>query len=73
MTAPNQPPDLVSNRDIYIEVIKMQGLLSAVVERGQDHESRIRALEKWRWSLPGSYIIGLGSAAMGLYALLKGH
>ena len=28
-----------------------------------DHETRLRSLERWRYALPASIILGLGSAA----------
>lgn len=38
--------------------------------RIEDHETRLRALEKWRWAIGGA--IGLGCSALGYAIQLKG-
>lgn len=38
-------------------------------EQRQDHENRIRGLEKWRYMLPSSLITALISAGVTLYGL----
>lgn len=48
---------------------RMEGKLDVLVvqfgaerERVTDHEQRLRALERWRYALPTSLIIAVGSA-----------
>jgi hypothetical protein len=36
-----------------------------------DHESRIRALERWRWSLPAALVSSILSGAAALIAVLS--
>lgn len=38
-----------------------------------DHENRIRSLEHWRYALPASLAISLGSIGLGLLAIIGPH
>lgn len=69
---------LVTFKDMYAEMQRLVGELrdinstmKAHESRSIDHEVRIRALERWRYSLPIALLISLGSAAGAVVALLK--
>ena len=63
--------------DIYARQIEMGTLLAVITEqlktaadRGNDHEARLRALERWRYALPLSALGALASAALAAAAFL---
>lgn len=60
---------------ILLELGKISVTLAVIgtkLEAIPDHESRIRKLEQWRYGLPLSGFIALASAALSIYAALKG-
>lgn len=69
--------------DIHDEVLKISGKLDSIRERNvnadlihNDHEKRLRDLEKWRYALPlsalGSLLSAMASGAAILLAVYKG-
>lgn len=73
---PDSEEPIVTSKDIYREVIRLVGHMQGIDARNAaadaihtDHESRIRLLERWRYGLPASVILGLGSAGMAIGAL----
>lgn len=75
MNEPDEP--IITQRDVYREVVRIGGRMEALQFRNAnadaihtDHESRIRMLERWRYSLPASIVLGLGSAGLALASLL---
>lgn len=63
----------VGAREIYDAVTGMRGDVQHLVDTHKDtekltadHESRIRALERWRYAAPTAAIAGLVSGAVGL-------
>ena len=68
---------LVTSKDIYREVVRLVGHMEGIDQRNRaadeihkDHEVRLRLLEKWRYALPGSIVLGLGSAGAAVAGLL---
>lgn len=68
----------ITNREIYDQVVATKDLtaklvdkVEAIEKRDGDHETRIRALERWRWTVVG--IAAAVSAAGGgvVSALMK--
>lgn len=68
----------ITNREIYDQVVATKDLtaklvdkVEAIEKRDGDHETRIRALERWRWTVAG--IAAAVSAAGGgvVSALMK--
>lgn len=69
---------LVTFRDMYVT---LQSLVSELREvnltmkahgtTATDHELRIRALERWRYSLPIALLVSLGSAIAAIIAAVK--
>lgn len=68
----------ITNREIYDQVLATKDVLGKLVDkvdaiekRDGDHETRIRALERWRWTVVG--IAAAVSAAGGgvVSALMK--
>jgi hypothetical protein len=67
---------LVTSKDIYREVLKLVGHMEGIDARNKvadeihrDHEARIRLLERWRYGLPASIFLGLGSVALAIASL----
>lgn len=58
MTAPTEIERLVR-----IET-KLDGLVQTTGERGIDHETRLRALEKAKWLIVGAATVSGGAAGM---------
>ena len=44
--------------DVYREVVRLAALMEAYTEQARDHETRLRALERWRYALPASIVVG---------------
>ena len=58
---------------------RLTGHLDSIDQRNQradktlaDYESRIRALERWRYTLPASLFLGLASDATAVVAVIQG-
>lgn len=69
----------ITNREIYDQVLATKDLTAKLVDkvgameqRDGDHETRIRALERWRWTVMGvaAAISAAGGATVS--ALMKG-
>lgn len=67
---------LVTAKDVYREVLKLSGHMQGVTARNlaadeihKDHEARLRMLERWRYALPTSMLIGMGSLGVALVSL----
>lgn len=45
--------------------------LQAHTNQGDDHESRLRKLEQWRYALPTSFVMGLASIIIALVEAMK--
>lgn len=73
MTTPQQPimpAQQISLLDIYTKQIEMSSDLRTLKETLPDHESRIRALEKWRYGLPIASLLAIASAGLSAWAAL---
>jgi len=67
---------VVTLKDIYIEVRRLQDSMAAMTPQGlvlADHETRLRGLEKWRYSLPIAILMAFGSLALGAVELVIHH
>lgn len=56
----------VSNKDLWIELRKLQDTVTLMVPQGvilQDHETRLRSLERWKYALPTSLVMAGASLA----------
>jgi hypothetical protein len=67
---------MVTMKDVYVEVVRLVGHMEGIDTRNAaadaihtDHESRLRMLERWRYSLPASIALGLGSAGLAIASL----
>jgi hypothetical protein len=54
----------VTLRDIYKEVQHLRADVAPLVASVPDHEKRIRALEKWAYALPPTFIIAVTSVVV---------
>lgn len=59
-----QVPDgvMITTRDIYDKLIAVEHSVAAMTPQAQtvaDHETRLRAVEKWKWSVPPTAIAAL--------------
>lgn len=70
-------PIVVTSRDIYDELVRMRQAVDRLVDRhdalerdSQDHEARIRSLERGRWPLPSiAAIAAIASLILAAIAL----
>lgn len=68
---------LITMRDIYVVVIQLQGRVDILIEQHRtaldklnDHEGRLRSLERGRWPLPALSVL-IALAAL-VFAILRG-
>jgi hypothetical protein len=69
-----QVPDTAMLAQIFAKLGEMGEKLAAIGETLKavpDHEARIRALERWRYSLPLAALAALGSAGLALASFLR--
>lgn len=67
---------VVTLKDVWIEVRRLQDTVAMMTPQAMqlaDHENRIRSTERWRYSLPISLILALGSSAVGITELITHH
>lgn len=69
---------VITSREIYDAVVRLTGRVDVLIEQQtqtqrdlQDHESRLRSLERARWPLPAASVL-IALASLG-YALLGGR
>lgn len=73
------PPDenfVITLKDVYIEVRRLQDTVAAMTPQGMqlaDHETRIRSTERWKYSLPVSLLLAVGSSALAVTELITHH
>ena len=70
------PPDdqAVSNKDLWIELRKLHDQVTLMVPQGvviQDHEQRLRSLERWKYALPTSLFMA-GASLVAVFLQIKG-
>ena len=71
MTMPDDSPMLAQ---ILIKQGEMSVQLAVIAEKLSDlpdHETRLRALERWRYALPTSLVLGLASAGAAAVSLFR--
>lgn len=69
----------ITNREIYDQVLATKDLTAKLVDkvdsiekRDGDHENRIRALERWRWTVVGIAAAVSAAGGSAVSALMKG-
>lgn len=69
---------VITLKDVFTMVTKLVGQQEAIHARNlmadqihTDHETRLRALERWRYAVPASVVISAGSIASGVLVLLS--
>jgi hypothetical protein len=65
---------MITLKDVWLEVAKMRddvAHMAANTPQLVDHENRVRSLERWRYALPTSMMIALGSAAVTIYGTVS--
>ncbi len=62
---------------VRLAVERLTGHVDAINQRDSmtdrllaDYEGRLRALERWRYALPTSVVLGLGSAVIAIVSVL---
>lgn len=60
----------IGERLAVIEV-HIKELVEVNKSRGEDHERRIRAMERWMYALPPALLISVASIALTLVAILR--
>ena len=66
-------PGSATLAQVLVKLGEMSAQLAVItVQLGAipDHESRLRALEKWRYSLPFAMLAGAGSVALSVWSIL---
>ena len=74
MTTEPQAGATIRLVDVFAKQIEMGAQLAVITEQLKqipDHEQRIRALERWRYSLPLAMVAGVGSAAVSVWSLVR--
>lgn len=76
----SQPEQIITLKDVYREVVALSGRMAAVDERqlqgervDQDHEARLRALERWRHALPITAVGALAATGLAIANLVLHH
>lgn len=67
---------VVTLKDVWIEVRRLQDTVAMMTPQAQqlaDHENRLRSSERWRYSLPVSLLLALGSSALATAELITHH
>ncbi|MQY07745.1 hypothetical protein [Actinomadura macrotermitis] len=66
---------LITARDIYDKLVELSGKVDGSLAAHEqlrlqviDHEQRIRAVERWRYTLPASLLLGVMSAVASILA-----
>lgn len=74
------PDSVITLKDVYTQVNLLIGQQQAIHQRNlmadqlhNDHEQRLRALERWRYALPAGLVVGLGSLGTAVAAFLGRH
>lgn len=69
---------VITSREIYDAVVRLTGRVDVLIEQQnhatneiQDHEARLRSLEKGRWPIPAaSVLIAISSFGLALWSVL---
>ena len=67
---------VVTLKDIYVELRRLQDTVAAMTPQSvqiNDHEGRLRALERWRYALPTSLLLALGSSGLAVAEIVIHH
>jgi hypothetical protein len=67
---------VVTLKDVYIEVRRLQDTVATMTPLATqlaDHENRLRSTERWRYSLPVSLLLAIGSSALATVELITHH
>lgn len=67
---------VVTLKDVWIEVRRLQDTVALMTPQATqlaDHENRIRSTERWKYSLPVSMVLAIGSSAVGVVELITHH
>jgi hypothetical protein len=67
---------VVTLKDVYIAVRRLEDTVALMTPQATqlaDHESRIRSTERWRYSLPVSLVLALGSSTVAVAELITRH
>lgn len=69
------PPAVVTITlaDVYLELRQLRQQVSEMTPQAAqvtDHETRLRALERWRYALPTAILFALASTATSIVAVL---
>lgn len=67
---------VVTLKDVWIEVRRLQDTVSLMTPQATqlaDHENRIRAGERWRYALPISVLMAIGSSGVAIADLITNH
>lgn len=68
------PDPGISAWQVYQQLAEVSAKLSVLIAQGNDHEARLRLLEKSRWPLGNiSAIVGVAGVVVAIIAVIYGH
>lgn len=73
MTGPSDPFVTISNQTIYDKLVSVENAVSAMTPHAttiQDHEKRLRSVERWKYALASSTVAAVASLVI---ALVQNH
>lgn len=66
----DQPHVKITLDQVYTTLMEVKGLVEGSAHHGgkiDDHEGRIRSLEKWAYAIPPTLILAAGSAVVAIF------
>lgn len=61
---------MVDNPEMALLLVRIETKLDVALTQQQDHEGRIRSLERWRYALPTTALLSLASVATSIYVAM---
>lgn len=58
------PSSRVTITDLALALARLEGSITTFINVSQDHEQRIRALERWRYGIPATGVTAVGAFLM---------
>lgn len=75
MTANDLGPVVITAREIYDQIRAVSSKVDTILaaDRTGDHEARLRRLEQWRYALPASMVLAVGSTVTAVLTAVIGQ
>lgn len=68
-------PVVITAREIYDQITGLSAKVDSILatNRTDDHEARLRRLEQWRYALPTSMVLAIGSTIAAVASAVIGR